>query len=64
MNALLVLTIVSKTVTTLETVEGIAAAVTLVTHWTLMLVMVRTVVCTSLQTANIVKCRYQRMFYQ
>ena len=36
MNALLLLTIVSKTVTTLETVEGIAAAVILATHWTLM----------------------------
>ena len=40
MNALLVLTTVNKTVTTLQTVEGSIAAVILVTHWTLILVMV------------------------
>ena len=34
MNALLVPTTVNKTVTTLETVEGLTAAVILVTHWT------------------------------
>ena len=36
MSVLLVLTIVNRTVTTLETVEGSTVAVILATHWILM----------------------------
>ena len=52
MNALLVLTTVNKTVTTLQTVEGSIAAVTLVTHWTLILVMVCVIVTYSSSAAH------------